>query len=150
MQKLIEKEQLQPFYEKVFEAIHRVDTHHLLFLEPSVSANIGVKSHLKNTFGKYMVYAPHTYDIVTDTKNQDSFSTGHLRVILDRHRQKQQKLNVPMVMGEWGAFYDADRAVIPQAQFIMHYMNRIGCGNFYWAFQKNLRERSYFPVLTRQ
>lgn len=145
-----EQEKLQPFYQKVFTAIQSVDTNHLIFLEPSVSANIGVKSHLKNTFGKRMVYAPHTYDLVTDTKQQESYSSGRLRIILHRHSQKQQKLEVPMVMGEWGAFYGADRVVIPQAQFILHYMDSLQCGNIYWAYQKDLRKRSYFHILYNQ
>src|SRR5699024_2299122 len=107
-----EETQLQPFYDRVFEAIHKVDTNHLLFLEPSVSANIGVKSHLRNKYGRYMVYAPHTYDIVTDTKHQAAFSKGRLRLILRRHARTQHRLNVPMVMGEWGAFYGADSSII--------------------------------------
>lgn len=145
-----EEKYLQPFYEKAFAAIHQVDTNHLLFLEPSVSANIGVKSYLKNTFGKYMVYAPHTYDIVTDTKDQAAFSIPRLKLILGRHQQKREQLNVPMVMGEWGAFYDADSTIIPEAKFILHTMDSIQCGNMYWAYQKDLRNRSYFRVLYKQ
>lgn len=145
-----EEKYLQPFYERAFAAIQKVDTNHLLFLEPSVSANIGVRSHLQNTFGKYMVYAPHTYDIVTDTKNESAYSLGRLKVILERHQQKQDQLNVPMVMGEWGAFYDADSSVIPEARFILQTMNDMHCGNLYWAFQNDLRKRSYFGVLYDQ
>lgn len=145
-----EEKYLQPFYEEAFTAIHQVDTNHLLFLEPSVSANIGVKSHLKNTFGKYMVYAPHTYDIVTDTKDQAAFSIPRLMLILDRHQQKRQALNVPMVMGEWGAFYDADSSVIPESKFILHTMDSLRYGNMYWSYQPDLRKRSYFNVLYNQ
>lgn len=145
-----EEKYLQPFYEKTFAAIQSVDTNHLLFLEPSVSANIGVKSHLKNTFGKYMVYAPHTYDIVTDTKDQAAYSIPRLTLILDRHQQKRQQLNVPMAMGEWGAFYNADSSIIPEAEFILHTMDSLKCGSMYWAYQKDLRKRSYFQVLYRQ
>lgn len=145
-----EEHYLQPFYERAFAAIQKADSNHLLFLEPSVSANIGVKSHLGNVFGKYMVYAPHTYDIITDTKYEGAFSTGRLTLILDRHRQKQVELNAPMVMGEWGAFYDGDSSVIPEAKFILHRMNAMHCGNFYWAFQTDLRKRSYAPVLYGQ
>lgn len=145
-----EEKYLQPFYEKAFTAIHSVDTNHLLFLEPSVSANIGVKSHLKNTFGKYMVYTPHTYDIVTDTKDQAAFSIPRLTLILDRHEGKRQQLNVPMVMGEWGAFYDADSSILPEAEFILHTMDSMQCGNTYWAYQPDLRKRVYFPVLNNQ
>ncbi len=142
-----EEKYLQPFYEKAHAAIQLVDTNHLLFLEPSVSANIGVKSHLQNTFNGTMVYAPHTYDIVTDTKAQQAYSTGRLSLILNRHRKKQEQLNVPMVMGEWGAFYDADSSILPEAKFILNTMKEMRYGNFYWAYQKDLRERTYFYIL---
>lgn len=143
-----EIEKLQPFYDKVFQVIQKVDSNHLFFLEPSVSANIGVKSHLENNYGKYLVYAPHTYDIVTDTRHQASFSQGRLKLILHRHAEKQSALKAPMVMGEWGAFYQADSSVIPQVKYIMQTMDSLKCGDFYWSFQKDLRKRSYFPVLT--
>src|SRR5699024_1107778 len=131
---------LQPFYDRVFEAIHKVDTNHLFFLEPSVSANIGVKSHLRNKYGRYMVYAPHTYDIVTDTKHQAVFSKGRLRLILRRHARTQKRLGTPMAMGEWGAFYQADSHVVTQAKYILHTMDSLDCGSFFWAYQKDLRK----------
>lgn len=148
--KAFEKNHLQPFYDKAYAEIKKVDPHHLMFLEPSVSANIGVKSYLSNNFDDKLVYAPHTYDIVTDTDDQSSFSVDRLALIIDRHRQKRDELNVPLVMGEWGAFYHADSSVIKQADYILNQFDNIQSGQFYWSYEPDLNQRTYFKTLTER
>lgn len=145
--KEFEEKHLQSFYDKAYQEIRSVNSRHLLFLEPSVSANIGVKSFLKNNFGNRLVYSPHTYDIVTDTDHQASFSKDRLELILNRHHEKNNSLNVPLVMGEWGAFYGADSSVIEQAEYLLDYMKAIDSGHFYWSFEKDLNQRAYFNTL---
>lgn len=145
-----ETEYLQPFYERVFDAIKAVDAHTLLFLEPSVSVNIGVKSHLKNTFDDRMVYAPHVYDIVTDTDQSGAYSLERLSLIIRRIKEHQEILNTPVAVGEWGAFYGADERVIPQGNYILQEFDKLGWSNFYWSYFPRIQENAYFSILKDQ
>ena len=68
-----ERGQLMPFYARVRQSIRQVDTNHILFLEPAMSANLGIPSALAPLVDQQerrdpqQAYAPHAYDIVLDT-----------------------------------------------------------------------------------
>ena len=68
-----DRAQLQPFYARVRRAIREVDSHHIIFFEPAMAANLGIASALvplTDEQGKrdlQQAYAPHGYDIVVDT-----------------------------------------------------------------------------------
>ncbi|MEW5980440.1 MAG: cellulase family glycosylhydrolase, partial [Acidobacteriota bacterium] len=70
-----EQAQLMPLYARVRKAIREVDSQHILFLEPAMSANTGIPSGLSPLTDEYgrrdphQAYAPHGYDLVTDTSS---------------------------------------------------------------------------------
>ena len=85
-----ETEKLQPFYEKIARAIRKVDTTKTLFLEHSYYGNMGVKSSIERTTlpngepDPLVAYAPHGYDLVTDTENAADASASRVAFIYNR------------------------------------------------------------------
>jgi endoglycosylceramidase len=49
---------------------------------------------------------PHAYDLVVDTNHFENYSMARLGHTLAVHRQVQEKWHVPLVLGEWGAYFD--------------------------------------------
>ncbi len=148
---LFETEKLMSYYKRVVAAIREVDTNHIIFLEPSVSSNIGITTHIEKTdrSDRQQAYAPHAYDLVTDTETPDAADTNRLTRIFVQHMEAANRMQTPMIIGEWGAFYGAGEAVVPVALHITKYFEKLLCGDLYWDYYKGMEKAAYFPVLRR-
>ncbi len=91
-----DKEKLQPMYQKVADAIRKVDTNHIFFLEHSYFSNMGVPSAIEpvrrsdGTTDPQVVYAAHGYDLVVDTKEIANPAYERVEFIFDRIRETGQ------------------------------------------------------------
>lgn len=54
------------------------------------------------------IFAPHGYDAVVDTDNYAAYNKDNVRRVFERHRLAQDKLNLPVIVGEWGNFPSGD------------------------------------------
>ncbi len=138
-----EQSRLQPMYVRVAAKIREVDPNHLIMLEPCMATNAGVRSALKplkNSQGHMdpqQAYAPHGYDLVTDTDLFEKGSPVRVSIIFQHHHEKSHELQMPMLVGEWGAYYLNPRAVVP-AQQALSIFRGISSGSFYWSFERGL------------
>lgn len=148
-----EQEELMPFYQRVYDAIRQVNTNHMFFTEPSVSANIGIYSHISlfkaNIKNIQQVYAPHAYDLVTDTKFVDNASFTRLELIYKQEQKKANEMNLPLMIGEWGAFYGASKEVVSVAAFSAKIQEQLLCSDLYWSYSSDLQNRLFFPSINR-
>lgn len=150
-----ERERLQPFYARLRSAIRQVDPRHIIFLEPATSANIGIPSAImpllddKGSRDPQQAYAPHAYDIVTDTpQSGPGSSNARIELILARHADKACELNMPLVIGEWGAYYQ-NSAAADAARFVVRQLDVLHCGDMYWDYQRKLHRSPLHDALTR-
>lgn len=145
-----ETEQLQPFYQKVANAIRQVDTQHILFLEHAYYGNMGVKSSIERTTlpkgipDSLVAYAPHGYDLVTDTENAANASANRVDFIFERIKEKGQQLNMPVWVGEWGAYYSHGESIVPVAQHAIGLIEKDKFGNAYWSYDPEMEKQAYF------
>ncbi len=145
---------LQPFYQRVATAIREVDQKHLLFLETNGAGNMGIRSSLEplsmapGRRDPRQAYAPHGYDLVTDTAAVAAASEARVGLIFDRHHNTAQRLGLPMLVGEWGAFY-GNAGARPIAEFICRKFENLLCGDIYWALEKDLRDQTVFQAICR-
>lgn len=149
-----EKEVLMPFYQKCRDAIREVDPHHIIFIEHAIFSNSGALTGIEPLFNEkgerdtLVAYGPHGYDLVTDTKNQAASSLERVRFIFDRIKQNADRLDMPVLVGEWGAFYSAkDSAVVQQAEFIMDQYEQKLFSDTYWSYFEGLDQMPYFKAL---
>lgn len=151
-----ESDILNPFYQKLRDSIRTVNTNHILFLEHNYFANTGIPSAIEiplNENGEkdpLVAYAAHGYDLVTDTKEVGSPSSARVDFIFRRIKKKADELNVPLLVGEWGA-YGGDHPIYAETSaFIMSLFEEFGCSHTYWNYGgKDFAQKAYFPVLTR-
>jgi len=147
-----EKNELQSMYQKVADAIREVDKNHILFLNHSYFANTGVSSAIEptkradGTFDPLIAYAAHGYDLVVDTKDVDSPSYQRVELIFDRINETGKRMNVPVLVGEWGAFHGKSLKMIETAQQVVNLFEGYNFSNTYWCYYDDINNDPYFKM----
>ncbi|MDD2762839.1 MAG: cellulase family glycosylhydrolase [Opitutaceae bacterium] len=149
-----ERAKLMPLFQRIADAIRQVDRNHIIFLETCGSANMGVYSGiepLKDATGgrdSLQAYAPHGYDLVTDTPEAAAASGGRVGLIFSRHGETAKRLRMPVIVGEWGAYYGNPQA-LPAAQVVCRQLEALLCGDTYWALEPDFTRQAVFQALCR-
>ncbi len=145
-----EKNTLQPLYQRVGDAIRTTDTTHILFLEHAYFGNTGIRSGIepvKTKNGKndpLVAYGAHGYDLLVDTKNYDNQSNSRVELLFSRINETSKRMNVPVVVGEWGAFSGNSESMASAAYFITKLFERFHFSNTYWAYYNGIENNLYF------
>ncbi len=149
-----EKHTLTSMYQRVANDIRKVDQNHILFLETTIASNMGVRSGLEplvDSLGNrdpLQAYAPHGYDLVTDTKDVALASNERLDLIFSRHEETSKRLLMPMLVGEWGAYYMNANAKTT-AMHVSALFEKMMCGDTYWSYNNNLPQADFFEAISR-
>ncbi len=145
-----EREQLQPMYQKMADAIRQVDKKHILFFNHSYFANTGVPSALEPTkltdgsTDKLIAYAAHGYDLVVDTKEVENPSNERVELIFERINKTGKRMNVPVLVGEWGAFHAKSLKMVETARYVVRQIEKYNFSNTYWAYYGDINRYPYF------
>lgn len=134
-----ETEYLNRFIQKVYNTLPESAKTKLMMLESSYFCNMAVESGIRKIEAPFQVYAPHGYDLVVDTDCQDAYSMDRTRLIFDTHRKVQQRLDVPVLIGEWGAFYGRKSAE-PIAMEIGRIFEEYGWSDTYWSWEPGMMD----------
>lgn len=147
---VFDKGALSDFYQRIHDSIRTVDQRHIFFLEHSFFANLGVHSRFRvplNADGKpdpLCAYAPHGYDLVTDTENSAKQGSGRLELIFSRLFEGGQSRNIPVWIGEWGAFYLGSNKYVDPARQIIGFIEDHKAGQAYWSYWDKIETQDYF------
>ncbi len=148
-----EKTQLMTLYRRAAEAIRAVDPVSALFLETTMGSNMGVYSGIEpvildGTRDPAQVYAAHGYDLVVDTPDIAQASPERVELIFRRHGVTAQRLGMPMLVGEWGA-YGRNPGTLPAAWHVVHQFEKLLCGETYWAYEPGMEGFPCFQAIQR-
>lgn len=141
---------LQKMYQKVSNAIREVDTNNILFLEHSYYSNTGVASSIERTTladgspDPLVAYAPHGYDLVTDTDAVANASNERVTYIYNQIKSKGKQLKMPVWLGEWGAYYGNSESVIPVAKNAISLIEDNKFGNAYWSYDPGTENLKFY------
>jgi len=150
-----ERTQLVPMFQRVRDAIRTVDSNHPVFLETSMSANMGIPTGVApvaDAAGRpdpLQVFAPHAYDIVVDTQDLALASDERLELIYRRHAENGRRMNMPVLIGEWGAFGGGTSGILPTARFNIAMVEKYLLNETYWDYSGNLDKGACFEVFQR-
>ncbi len=150
-----ERTKLMPMFQRVTNAIREVDPNHIILLETSMSANMGIPTAIEPVLGPdgkrdpLQAYAPHGYDIVVDTPDNALASPERVALIFNRHLDAAKRLDMPMIVGEWGAYGGAGEAIVPAAQHVARLFEQLLAGDTYWEFGRYVYDAAYLPALQR-
>lgn len=147
---------LMPFYNRVVNAIRQVDKNHIIFLETHIYCNAGTPTGITPVIDPdgnpdlLQAIAPHGYDLVIDTEKVAEHNPDRVKLIFERHAETSKRLNIPTLIGEWGAFY-GHPGTLPAAKMVVHQLEKHLFSDTYWSYgsSKEIDKAVYFPFLSR-
>lgn len=148
MVEAFETDFVAPFMAKVAGAVREADQTNIIAREHSYFANLGVPSGQPVLPDHAWVYSPHGYDLTVDTPAIALSSNTRAATIFARHRETQDRLNVPVIVGEWGAL-DLGPGITPHGRFLADLFDSFGWSWTYWCWQEGFSESEAAKVLTR-
>ncbi len=131
---------LNDFYNKVGRAIREEDENTMIFLEANYFSNAGMMSDIRpitdgsGVQDKNQVFTPHGYDILVDTDQYNQSCNERIDVIFEAHRSVQDKLDLPMLVSEWGCYPDATEEQLPQAAYLVNIFEKYLASDTYFDF----------------
>lgn len=144
-----EESHLSILYRKVGAAIRESDKEGILFLETNYFSNLGVSSMILPVENEQaQAYAPHAYDLVTDTELAHTANDRRLEFIFERHEETRKRLNMPMLIGEWGAFYETNNTA-HVSLYIQRLIEAYLCSDTYWSYVPNMDQSLSFLGVQR-
>ena len=143
-----------PFLSKVASSIREVDSEKLIMMENSYYSNMGIpyscpRPQVNGKDDENVVFTPHAYDLMVDTPAYKYASDDRVGSIFAEHKRSQERLDVPVIVGEWGGFSEGNEW-FPHVKFLLKLFDSNKWSNTYWAHFIELRETELFnDVLTR-
>lgn len=138
---------LMDFYRRMHRAIRRHSSKALV-TGGNIYCSTNVPTGIERLEDGNQIYAPHGYDSVVDSDRYDSFSKENVEMIYADKRRSQERLGLPTIVGEWGAF--------PSAEFtgdLIRHMNGIIeknlWGSAYCEFNPAFETTENFTALCR-
>lgn len=141
---------LSDFYQKARDVIRTTGSQQIIFLEHNYFCNLGVPSRFKmpvDQDGKpdgLCCYAPHGYDLVTDSKNNTMQGRGRVEFIFDQIVKNSVRKSAPVIIGEWGAYYDGSQAFTAASAHSVGIFEQYQFSQSYWAYWESIGGHEYF------
>jgi endoglycosylceramidase len=145
-----ENSTLSDFYQKVRDEIRKVNKNHILFLEHGYFCNTGIKSAIKPVKDEngnpdpFQAYAAHGYDLLTDTKEVESPSYERVDLIYSRIAETSRRLNMPVFLGEWGAYHSNSEKMVRTADHAVRLIEKLNFSNTFWAYYHDIDSYKFF------
>lgn len=149
--KAFEEQKLSAFYQRARDIIRGTGSKQLLFLEHSYFCNMGIPSYFTvprgtdNRKDPNSVYAPHGYDLVTDTDAADNPDYSRTGVIFEQIFKNGENKQLPVWIGEWGAFYKG-KDYRSAASYIIQMIEQRLAGQTYWCWWPQIEDQDYFKI----
>lgn len=143
------------FMKKITAAIRNSGSDKLIFLENSYYSNLGIPYSTPpiEFYGKVdsqQVFAPHAYDFMVDTPEYKYASNDRVGGIFSEHKKSQSRLNMPVVVGEWGGFgSDGDESWLRHIEFLLKLFDENKWSNTYWQYMDSFFESPLMKVFIR-
>ena len=150
---VFDRETLMPFYERMNRAIRKYSHIPLATggnIYCSSSFPTGLERVGREDGGKepLQIYAPHGYDSVVDSDRYESFSRENVERLFADKRATQERLGMPVLVGEWGAFPSKDFT-----NELIDHMNGIlekyHWSSAYWQYLPGMETDAHFSALRR-
>ena len=148
---------LQPFYNRLVQAIREVDPNHICFFETAGGPASGTRFRTAidvprdpggRPFGN-VVLAPHHYDLSTDLHFPYDGTVESVLSELRRAASAADRMNVPMWFGEWGAVFKSSPETDRLVRDHLDAFDRLLCSWAWWDHTKGLKDLSHLSLLGR-
>lgn len=131
-----------PFIRFMAEGVRKQTDKGIMLLENSYYSNLGIPYcaepiEIDGVREPQQAFAPHGYDMLVDSPLYKYASANRTDVIFGQHKASQERLQMPVIVGEWGGSSKGTR----WHAHIKHLLNDFEdnlWSNTYWAFSKKL------------
>ncbi|MBO5065384.1 MAG: cellulase family glycosylhydrolase [Clostridia bacterium] len=108
LQRKFDEEVYSKFINRLSKAIRNVTDNGIIIVESCYYTNLGIPFcappvNYDGKKEKNLCYSPHGYDLTVDTPAYQYASNSRVWSIFEEKKRTQEKWDVPVVVGEWGA-----------------------------------------------
>lgn len=141
------------FINSVAKAVRSVTDNGIIMMENSYYSNLGIpySTPAVNYDGKReknLCFAPHAYDLMVDTPAYKYASNSRVGSIFDEHRRSQERLDVPVIVGEWGGQSEGTDWLY-HIEYLLDKFDKNQWGQTYWCYYNGLLENPIMRCLRR-
>lgn len=145
---IFDKEYYTPFVDKMTKSIREIDKESAIFMENSYWSNLGIPYSAEKPNDSKIVFAPHGYDLFVDTPLYKFSDPTRALSIFEEHARSQERLGVPVLVGEWGAF--PDKGVAREcADALLPFFDENKWSSTYWCYYKGFLSSKVMDSLKR-
>ncbi len=98
---------LMDFYRRIQKAVRAVSGKPIV-TGGNIYCSTDIHSGLERLDDGLQIFAPHGYDSVVDSDRYDAFSKENVERLYAHKREDAERLQLPTLVGEWGAFPSRD------------------------------------------
>lgn len=144
-----------PFFRKVSAAIRKVTDKGLILMENCYYSNLGIPCstprlcYTDGTLEPNLVFSPHGYDLMVDTPAYSNASNERVDHIFNEHKRTQERLAVPVLVGEWGGFYDDQNSKYSHLIHLLDTFDSNKWSNTYWCFWQGIESSAIMNIISR-
>lgn len=137
-----DKEYYSPFLNKVTEGIRSVTDKGIILMENSYFSNLGIPYSaepvtVNGEREKNLAFAPHGYDVFVDSPLYNFSSNERAASIFKEHKRSQQRLQTPVIVGEFGGMSDGTKW-LSHIDYIIDFFNSNKWSSTYWIYNENM------------
>lgn len=150
-----DKECYSPFINRVASAIREVTNRGIIIMENCYYSNLGIpcSTPAVTVNGKretQLCFAPHGYDLMVDTPDYKYASNSRTGSIFDEHLRTQKRLNVPVLVGEWGGSGgNEDKTWLSHINYLLDKFDGNQWGQTYWCYSEGIFDTVVVESLLR-
>lgn len=148
------KERYYPFLQKAAAAVRKAVPDGLIFAENSYWSNLGIPTtfpvlrYEDGTKEENFALSPHGYDVTVDTPLTNEASPYRIDHIFDEHEKTQERLGVPVLVGEWGGMVPGGERY-PALEHLVTKFDRNAWSHTYWHYHKDMEDGKIMDILSR-
>ena len=94
-------------------------------------------------------FAPHGYDLTVDTPMMENAPLSRVEYVFSEHARSQERLGVPVLVGEWGGFTTDTPGSRRQMEFLLDTFDRNKWSHTFWAYFGGIDEHGVYKLLAR-
>ena len=143
-----------PFLVAAAEAIRKVDKTGIIFSENCYYSNLGIPCSVPRIVYKNgereenHIFSPHGYDITVDTPLTNNASPYRVDFIFDEHKRTQERMDVPVLVGEWGGMVPGSEEY-PALEHLIEKFDSNKWSQTYWHYYNDFENSRIMDVICR-
>ena len=142
-----DKTTLMDFYRRMQRAIQKHSKLNIV-TGGNIYCSTDVPTGMERLKGIGQIYAPHGYDSVVDSDRYDAYSKDNVVQVFMGKRQGQDRLQLPTIIGEWGAFPSRE-FTNDLIRFMNHILEENLWGSAYCEYRPGQENDAHFSALCR-